>query len=221
MATSYIFTSSDCTQAAIEADCQGDPAKGRAGRYVDAGGKQALFFVAPKPGGVFYLVVDSNTASEGGTFSVTVDPFTPPDNTTCAKARKLTFSNNRVVVSGATGPSFAPPEFPTLKCDITTIGGSQLYYAIDGEDDTTYDLELTADAGQYLYVYVFGDTCDPAAIGTDCSSLGATGDVLMAPVYSGESGTLSFKAPETGLYKVGVGANYPFNYGTFTLEISH
>jgi hypothetical protein len=218
-ASPFIFTSSSCTQQSIQADCQSKGAAGLVSRVVERGLRQAYYFKSPAADYV-YVAVDSDDPAQAGPFSLSVSEFGLPTNITCLKAMPLTFAGNTAEVSGDTGP-MSPAEFASLRCDITPMRGPQVYYSFPGKAGVAYKIELTAVAAQYIYSYVFRDRCTEQEIAEDCSSEGATGNILFVPVVTGETGDLAFTPASDGTLIVAVGSMEVFNYGAFTLRVSY
>jgi hypothetical protein len=219
----YLFTDPACTEAAIQTDCDSGGVSGLDGRDTEPPFRQAFYFKAPAEGDVF-VGVDSGDPTWAGPFTLEVAEFAPPAGGTCADPLPLSFdANNKISVRGDIGPGITPPDLPDLVCNIHTLRGPQIYYSFDAEAGTTYTIALTAEAGQFLYVFVFSDTCDRTTIGVDCEPVDEMGlpiRILAAPVYSGERDTIEFTPTSSGTYKLGVSSAFSYNYGDFLLEVS-
>lgn len=218
-AYAYIFTSSACSVADIEADCQSTGAAGLSSRSISSGSKQALYFKAPAASG-FYVAVDSIASWFGGPFELTIEPITEPGNATCATAEPLIFSATVAQVTGDTGITLTPDETPNPTCDNDTLTGPQVYYTFSAQAGATYTIELITDTAQYLHPFVVVHSCSVTSISSDCSSGGVTGDYVSASHGSGETITMTYTPPQPGLQLIGVDSTQPFNYGGFTLRVT-
>jgi hypothetical protein len=215
----YIFTSSTCSAAAIEADCQSIGTTGLSSRGISSGSKQALYFKAPTASG-FYVAVDSIATWFEGPFELTIEPISKPGNATCATAAPLIFSSMVAQVTGDTGITLTPDETPNPTCDNDTLIGPQVYYTFSAQAGATYTIELITDTAQYLHPLVVAHSCSVTSISGDCSSGGVTGDYISASHGSGETITMSYNPSQPGLQLIGVDSIQPFNYGGFTLRVT-
>lgn len=216
----YAFTKSACTETAIATDCQSQGATGEASGSISAAIPELMHFRAATASDV-YVGVDSTSATYYGTFFLDVEEIPPRANGTCANAEPLTFSGGSVSADGEVGPLLTPDEYPTLKCGKTTaFDGPQVYYRFNATVNKTYDITITAETASTLYLYVFGDSCAEADIEVDCASGGTSGTVDTTYVTRGNSRTLSFIAPSTGTFHIGVDKSSNADYGTFRLTVA-
>jgi hypothetical protein len=215
----YVFTSSACTESAIQADCTSGGATGMNSRSVSAGSAQAIYFKAPTASG-FYVGVDSIASWFNGPFELTVETFTPPGNATCAAAQPLTFRGKVATVTSDTGVTITPDEFSGLTCGTTSMEGPQVYYTFTAQTGATYTIEVTADSAQFLHPFVARSSCVAADIAADCSSAGVEGDVVSASLGSGQTGKITFTPSHAGPFLIGIDSSASFNYGGFTLVVT-
>ncbi len=213
----YVFSNPACTQSAISTDCQSAGKDGGAIGSVGTTYKRAMYFKA-KSTGFAYFAVDS--LSTGGKFTVDLEEITPPDNSTCAKAKAITLTNDKAKVRSDVGPLLTPDEYSTLKCYSSVLfDGPQVYFSVGLTAGKNYLMSLDADSASGLYGYVFTDVCGATKIQTDCGSSGSTGAVTSSS--TGTSGTtMMFKPTTSGTYKIGVDSTAPSSFGGFTLDIS-
>jgi hypothetical protein len=210
----YLFSSSTCTEAAIDADCQTDGTAGTSVGSIFSGQTESVYFKAPATGDL-YVAVDSTSATTAGTFKVTVTEVTAPTNGTCATATPLTFVGGKALVSGWTGPFTTPDEFGGAKCggttETTTLDGPQAYYSFTVDPNSVYSIKMTpTDNTSSLYVYAFPQSCTQATIESSCegasSTLTGTSSLIVAPTAA-------------GTYVVAVDSSDGQNFGGFDLEI--
>lgn len=212
----YAFTSTLCTEAAIQTDCQSAGVTGASSRLgASSTSARAMYFKSPANAD-FTVAVDSLSAS--GPFTLEIEEIAIPTNATCANATPLTFFNGKAVVRGDTHETLTPDEYTTLKCGTVQMDGPQAYYKFDAVAGQGYKIKLTGDGNYLHYFYVFGSSCTEADIGTDCSSGGATG-LYLGSVSGGAFKEAAFTAPTTGTYHIAVDSTVDYGQGAFTLEI--
>lgn len=215
----YAFTQAACTAAAIGVDCQSQGVTGEASGSVSSWIPELMHFQAASAGDV-YVAVDSTLDSYFGTFFLDVEEIVAPANDVCANAEPLSFAGGSASATGEVGPLLTPDQYATLKCGKTTaFDGPQVYYRFAATVNKTYEITLTAETASSLYLYVFGASCAEADIETDCASGGTSGDVFSLSVSRGSSRTLSFIAPATGTFHIGVDKTSDADYGTFRITV--
>jgi hypothetical protein len=214
----YLFGST-CTPATINANCG---SAGVSGDYTSSTvypNNTGGFVFKPATSGTYKIAVDSTGTNSNyhGAFTLSVETWTPPTNTTCAKAKSLTLSGGKVTTTGDT--TGAPNEFGTsVNCDFGYTGaldGPQVYYSVALTKGKVYRVRLTPSfLARY---YIFGNTCTPAQIDAACKTNGASGDA--ANVSSGSTGTIVFSPPASGTYKIAVDSQAAVYYGSFSLSL--
>jgi hypothetical protein len=215
----YVFTSTACTEAAIETDCTSDGASGASLRTTaDGDDPRVLYFKAPANGPVYVAVDDTSTPTDGN-FKLTITAIPTPTNGTCANATQLTFFNGKAVANGDTHHKMTPDEFPGVKCPSTAMDGPQAYFKFDAKANTSYKIKVTNLAGYFLYAYVFGNTCTEAAISADCGSGGTNGVYLSSSFDAPQSREIVFTPPAVGTYTIAVDGTLDYYNGFFTVEV--
>ena len=211
----YVFTG--CGVQKVNTDCGSQGKTGAVSGNIYKGQTGSLQFTAPYSG-TFYLAVDGTRPNYSGKFSLTVEKYSLPGNTTCAKAQPLTFVNNVATVSGSNAT--AQNEFGTgINCNAGyyTYPGPQVYYRVAMATGHTYRITLTDNF--YASMYVFRTTCTVSAINADCGSGGKTGAVRSS--VSGSNNTITFKPTVSGNYTIAIDSRYTNSYGkgNFTLKV--
>ncbi len=211
----YLFTG--CGINKINNDCGSGGKTGDVTNSIYTNQTGYLYFVAPYTG-TFYLAVDGTNPNYTGGFSLTVEKYTIPTNTTCTKAQVLKLVNNAVSVNGTT--TTAKNEFgQTIKCGgLYTYYGKQVYYTIQLTKGKTYRVSLSPSF--YANYYIFRSACQANSINADCGSSGKYG--LISPlVYTNQTHTSTFKPQASGWYTIAVDSRYTSTAyeGTFTLEV--
>lgn len=211
-----------CVAASITADCGSGGKTGAVSAYTYSGQTSQILFTPPA-GGTYHIAVDSTGTSStyAGTFSFTVEEFSPPQNGTCAKAQKLVPTSNKVTVTGDT--TGMTNEFGTqINCGSSSssyiFDGNQLYYTIDLTAGQSY--KFTLSPSFYAGMYIWGAGCYATAINAGCGSQGKTGDASWF-VSNGSTRSVIFKAPTTATYHVAVDSTSSSSayYGSFTLSV--
>ena len=213
-AVMYVFRST-CTAAAINGDCASNGQTGVEDIYVNADTTATVFYT-PSVGGLHRFGVDSRDANSHGAFTLVVEKWKKPANSSCTGAAAIKVP--ATITSDTTG---ATNEFGTsINCGdyMTIMRSTQLYYKVSLTAGKTYTFKLSS---QYhmARVYIFGGACTSSAINNDCGSGGKTGAVS-GNVYSGQTGTLTFQPGKSGTYIVAVDGTYPTYFGGFTLSIN-
>jgi hypothetical protein len=219
----YLFTAAACSAAAIQTDCQSIGKTGNFSSSISSGSPEAIYFKAPAAGAV-YVAVDSTSASNKGSFTLTVEKITKPTNITCATAKAMPFTAGKAGAKGDIGTGLTPDEFSGLLCGSSTYmhNGPQAYWKFNATAGKGYKISLTADTISEVYFYYFtSTTCTEAAISTDCKSSGSTGDGTGATsVAQGDTTSLVYSAAKSGVVKIGVDTKleYPA-HGGFSIDV--
>ena len=211
----YLFTG--CGLNKINADCSSSGKSGDVSPSISTGQTGYIYFAAPYTG-AFYLAVDGTNPNYTGAFTLTVEKYAIPTNTTCSKAQVLKLVNNAVSVTGTT--TTAQNEFgASIKCGGSyTYQGKQVYYTIQLTQGKTYRISISPSF--YATFYVFRSVCSASSINADCGSSGKTG-LLSQLAYPNQTSTSTFTPQTSGWYTIAVDSSYTTNYGegTFTLEV--
>lgn len=216
----YVFDGSlACSELNIETDCISGGATGRGEGPLSANTAGKIFF-QPPASGIYKIGVDSYL--EAGDFTLKIKEVDVPANTTCATAKALTLSGGTVTDSATT--AFAADEFATLQCTSqggttpsANLDGGQLYWSVTLDATKEYAISATTDfdAG-FLYVVDGATACTEAALQTACQSGGTSGEGK-GPISNGK-GTIYFKPPTTGSYKIAIDSEG--GYGNGTVEVT-
>ena len=216
LARLYLFTG--CGISKINTDCGSAGKTGDVSASISTNQTGSIYFKAPFTG-TFYLAVDGTNPNYTGAFSLTVEKFTMPTNTTCSKAQVLTLTNGTVTVNGSTAT--ANNEFgQSIRCGGSlSYQGKQVYYTLQLTQGKTYRISLSPSF--YANYYVFRSVCNANSINADCGSSGKYG-LISQLVYSNQTGTSIFAPAASGWYTIAVDSRYD-NYatyeGTFTLQV--
>ncbi len=217
-AAMYLFGTT-CTAPAINADCGSGGLTGDLLSYVSSGYSGFIDF-KPTVTGDYTIAVDSRQSSSyySGAFTLTVEDYQAPDNTTCAKAKTIALTaGGSVTVSGTTAG--VSNEYTNVRCGSSyQMNGGQVYYRIYLTAGKTYKVSLSPQF--YAYLYLFGTTCGAGAIDADCASGGVSGDFSGA-IYSGNTGAIVFKPTTSGNYTIAVDSTSTSSYyqGAFSLTV--
>lgn len=211
----YIFDG--CGIASINASCGSGGTTGAVSGQANKNQTETLQF---KPGkaGTYYVAVDATNPSYGGSFTLTIEEYTPPANSTCAKAKLLTIPpGGEVTVTGTTVG--ATNQFGTqITCKSSyTMDGQQVYYKAAMTAGTTYRISWDVNV-TYSRVYIFGTTCTAAAINNDCGS-GGTSGIFSGPTSSSYTNSRTFTPSKTGTYTIAMDNAQAANAGSFKLTI--
>lgn len=222
-----LFTSTACTEAAIQTDCQSLGATGEITEYGQkTGDTRAAYFKAPATG-IVNVVVDSEGAN--GAFTLDIEEMAAVTNGTCANAAALTFNAGKASLRGDIGPTITPNEYGTS----VDCGGSspyefpQAYYKFTAAAGQLYKISLTNTSGggvdffqTGLFAYVFqAASCGTAAnINTDCGSSGATGAKSSYAVNGATTG-FTFSSAAGGDFVIAIDTQYAEDFGGFTLTV--
>jgi len=185
-------------------------------------GKAEAMLLAPQQSADWIIAVDSYNPLEAGTFSLSVEEFTPPTNTTCAAAEAITVGQ---AVSGDT--IGAPDEFATIACGaqpsppstkVPFFIGPQLYYKVNLSQGTQYRINLKPGFFARLYVFHGGAACNPTSIEAACASQSGKGAAI--EVGMDGIGDLQLTPEKGGEHVVVVDSTSPLFYGPFTLQVT-
>ena len=210
----YVFGTT-CSAPAIQKDCS---SKGASGAYSGptTAGQENTFTFKPKTKGYYTIAIDSRVASASGKYTLTVEDYSQADNSTCAKAKKLTLTAGKVTVLGTTFG--AKNEFgQAIRCGGTSdFDGDQLYYSVNLTAGKAYRMTLAPSFSARLYA--FASTCNAACINAACASQGVTGHVT-STIGSGSSGSFVLMPKTSATYRVAVDSPYTTSSGSFSLTI--
>lgn len=208
----YMFTDTTCDKTKINTQCA---------KYVSdksTSGKAEFLFVTPTVNTDFIIAVDTYSATQTGTFSLTISEFKAAVNSTCIKAKPVTLTAGKATVKGDT-TGVANEYGSTVKCGKSSaFAGPQVYYKITMTAGQTLKLKLSPSFTSYMYVFPFTACGASGSIDLACGSKGQTGDVY-GSVSSGSSGTMMFKATTGGDYVIAVDSTSTSYSGSFTLDI--
>lgn len=215
-ASMYLFRT-NCTPSAINTDCGSGGASGAVLPYIYKGQNGVILF-KPAKAGYFTIAVDGRytTSYYSGSFTLTVEDYKAPGNSTCKNATTLKLSSGKVSVSGTT--SGVPNEFSITCGKSYAMNGPQVYYKVALTKGKSYKISLKPEF--HGYFYVFTNTCSPTQINGDCGSGGKTGD-LSNQVYKGNTGSLIFTPTVNDTFTIAVDSYSTSSYyqGKFTLSI--
>ena len=204
----YIWRNT-CVATSINADCGSSGKTGDISSSITNGSSGQIYF-KPPAGGTYHIAVDSTSTSSYyvGTFSMSIEEYTPPTNGTCAKAKALAFTGAKMTVTGDT--TGQTNEFGTqINCGQTStqyiFDGKQLYYTLPLVAGQSYKFVLTS--GAYHGMYIWGAGCYASSINAGCGSGGKTGAAAWFATNSSPQ-TIIFKAPTTATYHVAVDNTY-------------
>jgi hypothetical protein len=212
-----------CKEADINAACTNPPADPDKVYNSDLIGSSAVerLHIAPAQTEDWIITVDSYSAFEYGSFTLTISEVTVPANATCQTAKgitvpaapaKLTESGDTTGAQNATGN-------PILCGGTAAFAGAQVYYKLPVAAGKSYRFALSPTFSAVMYVFPATANCDPAAINTACGSGGATGAVLGSTVSAGSKGTLVFKPATPGDYIIAIDSKDPLESNLFDLVI--
>jgi hypothetical protein len=209
----YIFNA--CGIAAINAACGSG---GKTGATT-VGTENDLVFT-PTTSGDYIVALDSTSTAgnASGPFTLTVQEFTPPTNTSCQTAQQLTLTAGKVSVTGTTATS--QNEFGTqVNCGFgnTVLSAPQVYYKVAMTAGTGYRITMTSRYFNGRF-YVFGASCNPTDINNDCGSSGA-GGLISADIDTNQTRTSIFTPTISATYTIAVDGTSPTQAGDFDLSI--
>ncbi len=215
----YIWRNT-CDPGKINSDCGSNGKTGALSSTVYTNYSGSVTF-KPPAGGTYHIAVDSTSNSYAGKFTMTVEEYTPPTNGTCAKAKPLNMTGNKLTVTGdTTGMS---NEFGTqISCGTSSssyiFDGNQQYYSINLTAGQSYKFTLAPKF--YAGLYIFGNTCSPQTIAAHCGSGGKQGDVVHY-VYNNQTKSVTFQPTKTGTYRFAVDSysNSSYYRGAYTVTI--
>lgn len=173
--------------------------------------------ITPAKAGDWIVAVDSHSKAASGAFTLAVAEYTPPVNTSCAKATEIKLSSGKGSATGDTGD--ATNEYGSnIDCGgYTYLTGPQLYYKVTMKAKQAYKLSLSTSSYGYLYVFPVNGCGSTSSINKAC---GGTGGVLAGPVGPGASGSVVFTPTVGGSYVVAVDSASSLHAGPFTLAVS-
>ena len=211
----YVFGTT-CSATAIQKDCS---SKGATGAYSGptAAAQENTITFKPKTKGYYTIAIDSRVSSYSGKYTLTVEDWSQPDNSACAKAKKLTLtSSGKVTVKGNTYG--AKNEFgKTIRCGTSSdFDGAQLYYSVALTAGKNYRMTLAPSFSARLYA--FTSSCNALGINASCASKGVTGHVT-STISAGSTGSFVLKPSTSATYRVAVDSPYNYASGSFTLTI--
>jgi hypothetical protein len=215
----YLFTG--CGTARINVDCASKGATGDVSASISKGSSRTILFTPPKDG-KYYLAVDgtsTSTTSGAGDFQLGVEEFKAPDNSACSKAEAIKLSGGKIKLVGTT--EGAKNEFGTgINCGSTSSAfpGNQVYYKVALTGGKTYLFSFTP-LYSFGRIYIFRTTCTEMAINADCSSDGATGDVMTSSGFKGNTSLVQFAPTSSGTYTVAVDSSSANYSGAFELAV--
>lgn len=219
-----------CDAAAINSACKGHshdvPDLTGYGKKVEA----ILLELPAGPPQDWILVVDSYSELQAGAFTLAIEEWTRPGNTTCANAAPLalgTTVDGDTIGAGNELAGITCGEKPAKPGDpVTPFLGPQLYYKVDLVGGSAYRIQLKPSFDARLYVFSGG--CAEAGIQASCSGAGGTStkvsmdsavDLVFTPATSG-SHTIAVDStalPLYGSFSLGV---HPHNITTLTAPLS-
>jgi hypothetical protein len=182
-----------------------------------AGSAEQLKFT-PKKTGKYYIAVDSpytaGASYSYGTFTVTVETYTPPINDTCAWATSVPLVLGKGKVSnGDTTYASDDVDLSASGCTGNVTVGADVFYSFSVTSGLSYKVALKPDSTFNGSLYVF----------TSCSSVASSCTKGSDSGFAGQHETLIFEASSSGTALVGVDSPYAdgssYSSGTFTLEI--
>ena len=203
-----------CAPAAVEAACA------RPGWSAPfASGTTTLGFSPPQPG-TYHLALGSVEAARAGDFTLQLKASsgecTEADCGSPEGAPGYRCSAPVLLKSGAqtvVGSTLWSHAGTAVSCGGAALGDRQVYYSLPlvAGQSTTFTLTPQLDAAR---LYVFGASCEAAAIGASCSQ-----GAITPPTPLGVPSSVSFTPPATGTYHLAVGSTCAAAYGPFTITI--
>jgi hypothetical protein len=223
----YIFGNT-CIVNTINSQCGSGGTNGLYALGSSTTAYQAIF--TPSTSGVYKIAVDSGSPTYFGAFTLEVEEYAQPKNTTCANAQSVTLSSSgTATVSGDT--TGVANEFGTsINCGGGTssiMRGPQLYYKVALTAGKTYTFTLTGNwSYKRLYIFRTPATCTYtlptiSAINTDCGS-GGTWGAVSGNVSASQPAVISFKPTTSGTFTFAVDSTYfstTYGFGPFTVTI--
>lgn len=210
----YIFQS--CGIATINAACGSGGATGD----TTSGTENDLIFTPPADGDyIVALDAVSNSGQSAGPFTLTVQEFTPPTNTTCQAAQQLTLQGGKATVTGATTAT-SQNEFGTqINCGSgnTVLSAPQVYYKVSMTAGNSYRVTMTSRYFNGRF-YLFGASCNPTDINNDCGSNGA-GGLISVDIDPNETRDAVFTPTVSGTYTIAVDGTTATQAGDFDLTV--
>ncbi len=210
----YIFGNT-CSPGTINSNCGSNGKTGAADLLVNPNQSDTIMYT-PSKSGVHRIAVDSRASSYHGDFILAVEQWKKPSNSSCVKAQAIKVP--ATITNDTTG---ATNEFGTaINCGnvMTIMRSNQLYYKVALTAGKTYTFKMSSKYHMARF-YIFAGVCTASSINIDCGSKGKAGAVS-GNIYSGQSGTVTFKPAKTGTYIVAVDGTYPQYFGGFTLTIN-
>ncbi len=210
----YAFAST-CNATGINAACASKGVTGHVSGTIGSG-SSGSFVLNPKTSATYRVAVDSPYTTSSGSFSLTIEEYTPPKNGACKTAQLLKLSGGKVSVSGDT-TGMANDFGNTISCGYYTgaFDGPQVYYYVTLTKGQPYVVRLQPKFLSRYYIAPSG--CSASAINKACGSGGATG--AYATVSANGTGTILFTPQASGNYHIAVDSQNPVYYGKFTLSV--
>ena len=211
----YLFSS--CGPNTINADCGSTGDSGFLLGPVAGDGTSASIVFTPPVSGEYQVAVGA-AAEEAGAFGLIVEPFSAPENSRCARAEALTFSEGVAEVRGTT--IGATNEFATaIHCGArVALGGPQRYYRLGLAAGTYYELALDADYPAVVYLFGVDAGCEAQSVESECSSVLGT---LLPAAKAGQTARTLYASSSAREVIVAVDSSGASDAGgAFTLQIT-
>ncbi len=214
----YAFPAgTSCDAASLNAACKGHshdtPDLTGYGKRAEA----ILLEIPAGPAQDWILVVDSYSELQAGAFTLAVEAWTKPGNTTCANAAPLplgTTVDAETIGAGNEHGGITCGEKPAKAGDpVTPFLGPQLYYQVGLVAGAAYRIQLKPSFDARLYVFSGG--CAEASIQASC----AGGGGAHTKVSMGSAVDLVFTPAVSGSHTIAVDSTAPPLYGSFSLGV--
>ncbi len=161
--------------------------------------------------GTIYIGVDTRTAGETGSFTLTGTEKIVSANNTCATAETLTMSSGSATSTGDTTKATNTVNLTSSSCISDTSAGPDLFYKITLAAGT-YTVTVTPATGYDPSLYAF----------TSCATPEATCAAGIETIGSGTAETITLTPTTQTTYYIGVDSWYSSSSsgtGTFTIEV--
>jgi len=218
-ATMYLFRSSNCTAAGINADCSSAGKTGQFDYYV-APNQTNTFSFKPTTSGDYTVAVDSRYATYAGSFTLSIKEYTPQTNGTCTKATQLTLAGGKVALNGST-KGLSNEYGAGILCGQSSANyafdAPQQYFKVTLAAGKSYRLALTP-AYYYGALILFGANCGDKAINADCASKGAKGGYVKTS--TNKTSYLLYTPKATGLHHLAVDGTSGSSSGQGSYQLS-
>ncbi len=215
----YVF-GSDCSPAAIEADCKSAGATGDVlGKSVSGGASESFLFM-PEAAGIYTVAVDTRSPTSFGGFTLAIEELTPASNAACVAATPVPLGPNAsATITGSTVT--ATNEHGTeINCGgLTAYDGPQVYYALEVKAAKGYRVTLKPQFRATLYAFVEAAcSVGPATINAACGGVATGGS--WGPIPAGGEGVLFLHPDVPGTYLLAVDSASNTEVGTFELSVT-